>query len=147
VVLTDTVEQLVSRDTTHMMASPVFSPDGRQVVVYHRGPEGRGLWLVDLATGSEARLLGGSAVIPVKWREDGSIYFLRSDSSWAAITLEAIRAAGGSIRVVGVFPRPGLTPNCPIGISLTSDLHTAVCTEAQRNSDLWVVDNFDQGHR
>jgi Tol biopolymer transport system component len=148
VVLTDTVERLISRDTTHILSFPVFSPDGRQVVVHHLGPEGKGLWLVDLVSGAEARLLTGDGIIPIKWREDGNIYFLRSDSSLAAITLEVIRAAGGSVRVAGVFPRSSYDLQCDVSfLSLTSDLRTAVCSEAQSNSDIWVVDNFDQARR
>jgi len=148
VVLTDTVERLISRDTTHSLSFPVFSPDGRHVVVHHLGPEGKGLWLVDLVSGAEARLLTGDGIIPIKWREDGNIYFLRSDSSLAAITLEVIRAAGGSVRVAGVFPRSSYDLQCDVSfLSLTSDLRTAVCSEAQSNSDIWVVDNFDQARR
>ena len=148
VVLTDTVARVISRDTTHQLGLPVFSPDGKQVVVFHRGPEGIGLWLVDLANGSETRLLTGTHIIPVGWREDGSILFVRSDSSYNAVTLEAIRAAGGPVRVVGVFPRPHSNSYCAItSLSPTSDMRTAVCSEAQGNTDIWVVDNFDQARR
>jgi Tol biopolymer transport system component/tRNA A-37 threonylcarbamoyl transferase component Bud32 len=147
VLLSDTVETLVSRDTSG--GSPILSKDGSRLAYHvYSGAEAGTIAVLDIQTNSRRSVARDAALFPLGWMDESSLYVLRIDTvSQQARTLELLSTAGGAPRLLGVFPKPGIYSDCgPGAVTMSPDWHTAVCYTADPNTDIWLVDGFDAAH-
>jgi Tol biopolymer transport system component/DNA-binding winged helix-turn-helix (wHTH) protein len=133
--------------------SPIVSPDGEKVAVFWNRPNGRGIWVMDLATGRKTMLLGSEKAdaVPLGWSPDGQRLYLWGGEQFAYrgrtvkfgettkdMRVLAVPATGGPVSTVAVLPFTEVG-----GISITPDGRRFVCAVYSSRSDVWIVDHFD----
>ncbi len=121
---------------------PQYSPDTKSVAVYWNrydkaGKRMHGIWLVSLKDSSQVFLYRGM-IYPIKWSADGKwIYAWDHDKKPKEIL--NIPIAGGPPQAVVTLPFDDLT----MRIDMSSDEKQIVCSAAEYQSDVWLVEDFD----
>jgi len=136
---------LVANDSVGWMFHPCFSPDGKKVAVNwnrresgkHRGPTtGRGVWLISLEDGSQTCLLKGK-YYPLGWSLDGkTIYAWSPDRK--PIEILTAPVDGSTPKTIAILPFDNVE-----SLSISPDGKKVVCAVFQLQSDVWLMENFD----
>jgi serine/threonine protein kinase len=122
---------LVANDSVGWMFSPSTSPDGKNVaLIWNR--EEVGIWVVSLEDSSQTFLHKGW-VFPIRWSADGKWIY-----TWGEQVI-MIPAAGGEPVTLMTLPFEDVLE----GPSITSDGSRFVCSVAETQSDVWVMEDFD----
>jgi Tol biopolymer transport system component/DNA-binding winged helix-turn-helix (wHTH) protein len=155
-------ERLLIRDgSVGWVASPEYSPDGKQVAVgWNRRPV-PGVWLID-ANDSRERLVygardpsqstGGS---PIGWSPDGrsiiTVEGKRAAYRGVTASFEETLAEAKILRVPVGGGQPETLLQLPFeevgGIAMFPDARRFVASVYSSRSDVWVVDDFDTTSR
>jgi hypothetical protein len=119
------------------LRGPVFSPDGRALVISSGDHDIRlTLWHVELQTGVWRRVQGAEgAGFPILWSQDGWIYSAGDQE------IRRLRPQRGKWSVYATLPKA-----CSLGTSLPSMDDSArrlVCTVVESKPDIWVATDFD----
>jgi Tol biopolymer transport system component len=133
-------QPLVANDSVGWLFNPVFSPDGKRVVVYWNRSEAGGLWLVSLVDRSQ-RLLPhdpSSALGVLGWTRDGNALLIRGADRF----VRRIPLTGGAGTVVATVP-----PISSCELIEPPQRLTLVCMIVDPTEDVWMVENFDPAVR
>jgi Tol biopolymer transport system component len=147
-------EWLVANNTVGWMFSPAPAPDGRHVAVMWNRPPKRGIWVIDTIDHSERWIYKSEAAwtAPIGWSPDGgSIYTVEGKTRAARGLTPPLGETLTEARIVRI-PLSGDPQTIAMlpaqetgGISMTADARRFVYTVYSSRSDVWVVDNFDDG--
>jgi serine/threonine protein kinase/WD40 repeat protein len=134
---------LLRDDSRGWAFEPLYSPDGRSVALYWNRRDGPGLWIVSTKGGLERHLAKGLHVFPVGWSSDGKwVYFVQSGSR-DELQLQKVAVEGGPPERVMTLPF-----DKPVwDVRMTPDAKQVVCSVVERQSDIWLVENFDPRSR
>ena len=118
---------------------PVFSPDGREVVIAGVSNDFRAtLWRVALRERTWVRLEGLSGIVrPLLWAADGWVYVLREREIWR------LRPSSGRQELYAKVPLDCLWEE----LSIARDAKRMVCTVVGLESDIWSATDFDADRR
>jgi Tol biopolymer transport system component len=150
-------ERLLIRDSSvGWVGSPIYSPDGRRIVLFWSRRAGSGLWTVDAASERATQLYTTSdpsnvVPTPIAWSNDGAIVFAVEGKRAAYRGLATpLRETLTQVRIVGVPSgggRPSLLVRLPFeevgGVAISADGRWLVCSVYSSRSDIWIVRNFD----
>ena len=114
------------------------SPDNKYAAVWWNGPNGHELWRHSLADSSRILLYKGT-LYPISWSEDGAWIYVYNYFGGKEIL--QISAAGGLPQKFTTLQVPGSL----LGVAMTPDGQQVVCSVLERQSDLWLMENFDPG--
>ena len=117
------------------MASPEYSPDGKQVAINCNCPGGEGVWVVSLRDSSSKLIHEDSETLPVGWSADGAwVYALKPTTK----SLMRIPTRGGQAETLFDIPfeRVG-------DIDITPDGTQIVAAVPVTQADIWLIENFD----
>jgi Tol biopolymer transport system component len=136
---------LVTNDSVGFMFNARTSPDGKRIAAYwYRGGNDMRIWIISLEDSSQIPIYNGYA-FPLVWSTDGKwIYACKSDEK----PLEIIKIAVGDEQVNNFITLP--FDNILYredGISLTPDGRRIVCAVMEKQSDIWLMENFDPEFR
>jgi Tol biopolymer transport system component/DNA-binding winged helix-turn-helix (wHTH) protein len=147
-------ERLVANSTVGWMFSPAPAPDGRRVAVMWNRPPNRGVWVIDTIDHSERWIYKSEAAwtAPIGWSPDGrSIYTVEGKTRAARGLTSPFGETLTEARIVRI-PLSGDPQTIAMlpaqetgGVSMTADARRFVFTVYSSQSDVWVVDNFDNG--
>jgi len=122
---------------------PRPSPDGKWVAVYwNRGGMGQsGIWLLSTEGQEPAPLTEG--LIAVGWSADArTIYaFETNDRRTQVRELYAIDVASRDTRLIATLPEDVM----PWNVSISPDGRRLIAAVEERQSDAWIIENFDPG--
>jgi hypothetical protein len=115
---------------------PVMSPSAARVLVSWHRPPNSGTSVLEIDNGTESAVPPIEGV-PLLWTRTDSIYYAAGEGD----RIYAVPRRGGRPRLHARFPEP-----CDIfdAISIAPDTRTIVCAVRTRESDVWVLDHFDQ---
>ncbi len=117
------------------MASPEYSPDGRQVAISCNCPGGEGIWVVSLGESSRRLIYEDSETRPVGWSDDGAwVYAMKPKSR----NLLRIRARGGPAQVHVEIPFENVGD-----VDITPDGTRVAVAVPVTQADIWLIENFD----
>jgi serine/threonine-protein kinase len=132
---------ITAPDPVRYVGVPVFSPDGREMVVAVRTHESswQQLWRVSLADGSW-KLFAGPAgnAVPLLWSRDGYIY--AAIFGTANPELWRFSARSGAAERYASLP---VACSELGGVALSADARRLVCAVTRAKPDLWVARQFD----
>jgi len=133
---------LVRNDSVGRMDFPYYSPDGKTVAVhwsqYFAGVHG--LWMISLVDDWQASVLDGF-LIPLGWSADGSWIFAVEGGKRELLKVPAV--ADATPTTVGTLPFDYDLMGLSYCTAITSDGKQAVCVVTEKQSDAWLVENFD----
>lgn len=133
---------LVRNDSVGRMDFPYYSPDGKTVAVhwsqYFAGIHG--LWMISLVDDWQASVLEGF-LIPLGWSADGSWIFAVEGGKRELLKVPAV--ADATPTTVGTLPFDYDLMGLSYCTAITSDGKQAVCVLTEKQSDAWLVENFD----
>jgi Tol biopolymer transport system component len=126
---------LTAPDSLRWLYAPLFSPDGRSLVVM-AAQQGfsTSLWRVTLSDGRWARLNGPEEGLktPLLWADDGWIYYAAHGA------IRRLREAGRTEPYVAL-PLP-----CDqTQLSMSRNARRLVCTVTESRPDIWIATDFD----
>lgn len=117
------------------MASPEYSPDGRQVAISCNCPDGEGVWVVTLADSSRHLIHDDSQALPVGWSADGaSVYALKPET----LALLRIPTRGGAAETYVNLPFERVAE-----IDVAPDGNRIAVAVPVTQADIWLIENFD----
>ncbi|MCI0616523.1 tetratricopeptide repeat protein, partial [bacterium] len=121
------------------MFSPRYSPDTKSVAVYWNGGY-RDLWLVlvSLVNSSQVLLYRGPEW-PIKWSFDGKWIYAYNVFKTYPLEILKIPIAGGQPQTVVTLP----IERESMMIDMSPDEKQIVCAALEKQSDVWMVENFD----
>jgi Tol biopolymer transport system component len=123
---------------------PVFSPDGKKMVVHWNRPGHRGIWIISLEPYSETFLQSG-LIVPVGWSPDGKyVYALQSESGPGREIIRVQVAAPNEVTSVATLPGDVVSLD---GASVSPDGHEIVVSIGEEKSDVWLMESFDPSPR
>jgi Tol biopolymer transport system component len=117
------------------MASPEYSPDGKQVAINCNCPGGEGVWVVSLDDSSSRLIHNDSETLPVGWSGDSAwVYAVKPSTK----SLMRVPAGGGKAETLLQIPfdRVG-------DIDVTADGNQIVAAVPVTQADIWLIENFD----
>ena len=77
---------------------------------------------------------------PLGWSEDSKwIYAISSEKALPELLM--INANTGNAKIIYTFPSDKIDSYS--GVDISSDGKTIVCAIEERNSDVWMIENFD----
>jgi len=121
-----------------------YSPDAKSVAVYwNRNEAGKsmpGIWLVSLKNSSQIFLYEGNSLNPIRWSADGKWVYTWGPEKKPTEILK-IPIAGGPPQTVVTLPFAGL--HYDTIIDLSPDEKQIVCPVPEKQSDVWIMENFD----
>lgn len=127
---------LAAPDSVGWLYAPVFSPDGRYVVILGtRANFLSSLWRVTLADGRWTRLDDAEAGLktPLLWADDGWIYYTGRGG------VRRMRPSAGDTE-----PYAALPIACDkTQLSMARDARRLVCTVVETKPDIWLATDFD----
>jgi Tol biopolymer transport system component len=132
--VTEAERPLLADDSMGWIFEPVYAPDGRHVAVRWNRVGSPGVWIVSTADSSKALLRKGRW-FPIVWSYSGDMVYV-----WTPFNATIFRfsiATAESTRVV-TLPFDEVQ-----GVNMSSDGRLLVCTVPERQSDVWLVQNFD----
>jgi eukaryotic-like serine/threonine-protein kinase len=128
-------EDLLRDESSGWLIRVRFTPQGDRVAAYWNRPkDGRGLWTLTWP-GREARFLAAD-LWPVGWSADGQWIYAHKHGDGVMLRVSPLT---GKAERVGAFP--GTTQEG--GCDLTADRRSMVCALLERQSDAWLVEQFD----
>ncbi len=137
--VTEEERSLVQDESVGWLSYLQMSHDGRKVAVYwNREPSG--IWVISLANHSAQFLTKGS-FIPIGWSQDQLSIYLMGNSDSSDNAIYALPASGGA-------PKIFLTMPDHLDWAIASpDGKKFVCRLGERQSDVWIVENFNPAQR
>ncbi len=117
------------------MASPEYSPDGKQVAINCNCPGGEGIWIVSVKDSSSKLIHNDSGAFPLGWSADGAwVYALKR----ATGNVMRIPTGGGKVESLLDIPfeRVG-------DIDISPDGTQIVAAVPVTQADIWLIENFD----
>ena len=123
--------------------NPCLSPDNSNIAVfwnrYLNNELARGLWIISPEDSLQNLLLKGS-IHPLGWSKDSKwIYAINSEKTPPELLM--INVNTGKAKIIFTFPSDRIDPSS--GVDISSDGKTIVCAIEERNSDVWMIENFD----
>jgi serine/threonine-protein kinase len=130
-------EMLLKDSSLGYSFSPSLSKRGDRVaMLWNRKPSG--LWVISWPAREERFL--AARISPIGWSADDQwIYGYAAPDS----TIVRVSAAEGKVEPVTSFSTGTIGEFC----TLTSDARTVICPLEERNTDAWVIENFDPAVR
>ena len=134
---------LVTNDSVGHIFSPRLSPDYSKIAVnWDRTLDSeiaKGIWVLSLNDSSQKLLLKGN-IDPMGWSEDNRwIYAIDYDKTPQDILM--ISTSSGLTKVIYTLP----TSKIVLGdIDISQDGKLIVAAISETNSDVWMIENFDQ---
>jgi Tol biopolymer transport system component len=141
---------LIPLESERYTFSPSWSQSGDRVVFFMNrllgGSQEMKLWVLSITDG-EMRPLTDGIYWPVAWSEDDRwIYVMRppseEDGTTEIVYVFRISSTGGQAEVHAVLPFPSKNAQ---NVSITPDGNTIVLLKSDTTSDIWLVEDFDQG--
>ena len=135
---------LVKDESVGAIFTPVYSPDGTKVAVYCIRHNGQGVWVVSLEDSSEKLLRKGISMYPfifepLAWSSDGNWVYAYEESPGKKEYL-MIEVESGKTRPMPIIP---FTIEGKTYYKLIDD-KPEIFVDAKTQSDVWVIQNFDQ---
>jgi serine/threonine-protein kinase len=139
---------LVKDESIGTIWTPVYSPDGTKVAVYcirhDRQPTYQGIWVVSLEDSSEKLLRRGISMYPfifepLSWSSDGNWVFAYEESPGKTEYL-MIEVESGKTKPPPIIP---FTIEGKTYYKLI-DGKPEIFVDKKTQSDVWVIENFDQ---
>jgi len=123
------------------MASPEYSPDGKQVAFSCDCPDGEGIWVASLQDSSSRLIHESSDTRPVGWSADGAWVYALAPSK---LELLRIPSRGGAAETHVEIPFERVSD-----IDVTPDGNRVAVAVPETQADIWLIENFDPdvGHR
>jgi serine/threonine protein kinase/Tol biopolymer transport system component len=140
---TEKERPLVSNDSVGWLFNPCYSPDKQKVAVWwnrrEKGKRTSGLWVISLIDSSQVRL-SPKMLWPVGWSSDGMwIYAVVYTQPNKIIKVHADKGIEEE-----VYSLPGkIFRNYMVQTDLSTDANIIVDPEVTRQSDIWLMKNFD----
>jgi hypothetical protein len=116
----------------------VFSPDGQRIAVARWGPDGGGIWIIELEGGAAIRLTTGRDR-PLLWAADDNLYFMRKQLPYRGSHVLRQPVTEGSAKSMFLLPFPCDVPE----VAISWDARYVVCSVDESQSDVWIVDTPD----
>ncbi len=114
--------------------SPRSSPDGKLIAVFWNRSE-QGLWVIPVEGGPPRQIAPGE-LTPVGFRSDGQMVYALSKADGKA--LFGVPLSGGETRRISLPFEQGAEE-----LAVVPGTSRFVCSVAEADSDLWLVDDFD----
>ena len=121
---------------------PVYSPNGRKIALaWNRFDSGRGLWIISLDDSSSALIKKGMYE-PIGWSPDGN-WIYTAEIIQDTLKILMIELESGKERVFAEIPIQFELgrPNLP---SMSPDAQNFIIPIVKTNSDVWLIENFDE---
>jgi TolB protein len=140
------VDLLFKENQGGFLFNPRFSPDGKRIGVYWNISPLRGIWTISRQNG-ERKFLHGGTHLPVGWSPDGRWIYAanRTGRALEIIAVDTETGSSKSVLEVPVDPGEG-TPN-HFFVGVAPDGKSFVFSVGKSLTDIWLVENFDQGAR
>ena len=130
---------LVSNDSVGWVFQPRLSPDNLNIAVLWNRKIERGLWVISRKDSSQKLILKGD-IYPLKWSVDSKwIYAINTDETPPDIL--KISSSTRYTKLIYTLPPGKITGS--LDIDITPDGKIIVCDQAETNSDVWMIENFD----
>ncbi len=131
--------QFVSNDSVGWMFDPIYSPDKQHIAIFwnrsEAGISNGGLWLVSIKDSSQ-KLISSEWFWPISWSADGQwIYGYNSDQPHKILR---VNVENGKTETFYTLPF-----NEVGDINISSDGSIIIVPEITRQSDIWLMENFD----
>jgi serine/threonine-protein kinase len=135
--LASKTDRRVFEDLNGELIHLLFSPDGTQILVNNIVPET--IWAQSLQTGAPYLVTSKNPrSYPIHWSEDGTVYVL--DPTGAILT---VPSTGGTLEKFAEVPVQCIWEGWA---SMGPHAEYFACSwDERRESDVWVIDNFDPG--
>lgn len=117
----------------------VFSPDGQRIAAARWGPDGSGIWIIELEGGAAIRLTTGRDR-PLLWAADDNLYFMREQLPYRGSHVLRQPVTEGSATSMFLLPFPCDVPE----VAISWDARYVVCSVDEFQSDVWIVDAPDR---
>jgi hypothetical protein len=132
---------LVKEESAWMrMFCPCYSPEGKRVAVFWQ--KSRGLCVISLEDSSK-KLVGRQdhALFPIGWSTDGKwVYAYEEDLETATRKYFMVEVENGEVEPLPTIP---FTIEGKTYYKVVND-RSEIFVDEKANSDVWVVENFDQ---
>jgi len=117
------------------MASPEYSPDGKQAAISCNCPGGEGIWVVSLDGSSRRMIHDDIEAQPVGWSEDSAwVYALKPGT----LDLLRIPAGGGAAETFLEIPFENVDD-----VDIAPDGNRVAVAVPVTQADIWLIENFD----
>jgi len=131
--------QFVSNDSVGWMFNPIYSPDKQHIAIfwnrYEAGISNGGLWLVSIKDSSQ-KLISSERLIPKSWAADGQ--WIYGYSYGQPHKILRVNVENGKTETFYTLPFNEVGE-----INISADGSTIIVPEITRQSDIWLMENFD----
>jgi Tol biopolymer transport system component len=132
---TQVEEPLLPKDVEgSILFRPNFSPDKKSMTVYWGQPDNAGIWVFSLEDYSK-KLIYAGRYTPFGWSPDGKYIYAQGFAQREVLEIEV----GDS----KTFRKVMVSPRFAYGLAITPDGRKIILNQAEEQSDVWIMDNFD----
>jgi len=137
--ITEEETALVKDESVGWIFSPAYSPDGKKVAVNWNRQPTPGLWVISLDDSSEKFMGGSRSRDPIGWSPDGRWVYARETTS-AKTDYLMIDVESGQTKPLPILP---FTIDGKTYFKVVDD-KPGIFVDGKSQSDVWVIENFDQ---
>jgi Tol biopolymer transport system component len=136
---TEIETQFVSNDSVGWMLNPCLSPDRQRIAIFWNrrdvGRLKRGIWIISLQDSSQ-EYISKKNFSPISWTKDGSEIFGYDYNQPDKVYRFNVRTGEAMLFETFSFSEVGQP-------DISDDGNTIIVPEITKNSDIWLMENFD----
>jgi Tol biopolymer transport system component len=134
---TEAEKYLVPNDSVGWMFYPCYSPDQQKIAVSwnRKRTSERGVWIISTKDSSQLRLTA-EAIAPFNWSENGK--WIYGSSYESKNEIHRINVENGESELIYTLPFEEIGKP-----TFMSEKNIIIVPEIKRQSDIWLMENFD----
>ena len=137
------IRPLFEKESGSVTYYPRYAPNGKSLALYYWGSKKKsdhfqeGIYLISLTDFSELLLLAGASWEPIEWSPDGLwIYARNRNKKYPEILMVPVN--GGTAKSIFTMPFETVPSVC-----IHPKTQRMICTVAEAQSDVWLMEKFD----